>query len=273
MDKPNLKIALRGLAMGMAEVVPGVSGGTIAFITGIYERLINAIKAVSRFPVKVWKTQGLKGVWSHIDGNFLITLAVGMAAGILVGVLGISYLLKTYPPIVWGFFFGLIIASVVYIGGQVKRWRLSEVSLLLSGAVIAYAITILSPAQGSEQFLFVFLAGAIAVSALILPGISGSFILLLLGMYSIILHHAEKIVSMQSIGSIVILGIFMLGCIVGLVLFFQCSELDLQKLSVPNSGAANRIHAGITQSHLALAKSYRMDRQSQWPKSHSNRCR
>ncbi len=219
MNKSNLAIALRGLAMGMAEVVPGVSGGTIAFITGIYERLINAIKSISSVPVGVWKDKGFKAFWTFIDGYFLIALITGMMGGIVIGVLGISYLLENYPPLVWGFFFGLIIASVVYIGRQVDRWSMKEIGFLIAGAIIAYGITIVSPAEGSENLLFVFISGAIAVSALILPGISGSFILLLLGMYPIILHSAENVVSDRSASSALLLIVFIVGCIVGLFLF------------------------------------------------------
>ena len=233
MLKPNLYIALRGLAMGMAEVVPGVSGGTIAFITGIYERLINAIKAVSTLPLGVLKREGIKGLWNYIDGNFLLALILGMAAGILVGVLGISYLLDNYPPIIWGFFFGLIIASVLYIGRQVKKWGLREIAFLISGIIVAFYITIISPAEGSENLIFVFLSGAVAVSALILPGISGSFILLLLGMYSLVLHTAKDVLSNQTPHSILILGIFMVGCLVGLFLFSNVLSWTFKKFRYP----------------------------------------
>ena len=212
-------IIVRGLAMGMAEVVPGVSGGTIAFITGIYERLIDAIKNISNAPVAILRREGLAALWKHIDGNFLVALAIGMVLGILVGVLGISYLLEHYPPIIWGFFFGLIVGSVVYIARQISKWRWQELVLLILGAVIAYTITILSPAQGSDQLWIVFLAGAIAVCALILPGISGSFILLLMGMYPIILHAAKSVLETQDTGAILIMLIFILGCIVGIMIF------------------------------------------------------
>ena len=233
MEKPKFNVALRGLAMGMAEVVPGVSGGTIAFITGIYERLIDAIKAVSSIPVGVLKREGLKGLWTHIDGNFLVALAVGMMLGILVGVLGISYLLEHYPPIIWGFFFGLIIASVIYIGRQVKRWTSKEILFLIAGTFIAYYITIISPAQGSHHPIFVFLSGAIAICALILPGISGSFILLLLGMYSVILHAAKDVVSDQSASAVLIMGVFMLGCVTGLFLFSNVLSWTFKRFRYP----------------------------------------
>ncbi len=205
--------------MGMAEVVPGVSGGTIAFISGIYERLINAIKKVSSFPIKEWRQDGFVGVWKHIDGSFLFQLGLGMVIGILIGVFGISYLLEHYPPIIWGFFFGLIIGSAFYIGQQVDRWDKRQVLFLVSGIAIAYFITVISPAEGSRNLILVFLAGAVAVSALILPGISGSFILLLLGMYTIILHTAKELMISPSAGSMAIVLVFIAGCITGLISF------------------------------------------------------
>ena len=151
MEKSKVFIALKGMAMGMAEVVPGVSGGTIAFITNIYERLIQAIKRISSVPIKMLKDEGFKTFWIYIDGAFLTYLAAGMILGILVGVLGISYLLEHYPSIIWGFFFGLIIGSAIYIGTQIKRWGPVEIIALLVGIVFAYYITIISPTEGSSR--------------------------------------------------------------------------------------------------------------------------
>ena len=219
MKKSPVNNVLKGLAMGMAEVVPGVSGGTIAFITGIYERLINAIKSISSLPVGVLKREGLKGLWKYIDGNFLLTLGIGMIIGVLIGVFGISYLLEKYPPLIWGFFFGLIIGSAFYIGRQVQTWTFREVIFLIIGITVAYLITIMSPAEGTEHLLFVFIAGAIAISALILPGISGSFILLLMGMYTLILHTVKDMLSHQTPHSVLITSVFILGCLTGLFLF------------------------------------------------------
>ncbi|MBK8504498.1 MAG: DUF368 domain-containing protein [Saprospiraceae bacterium] len=215
----NLLTSLKGLAMGMAEVVPGVSGGTIAFITGIYERLIFDIKKITRFPLGIWKYQGFKVFWEHIDGTFLFSLLTGMVLGILVGVLGISYLLEFYPSIIWGFFFGLIIASAIYIARKITRWTYVEILAALIGTAIAYYITIISPTQGTDNLMFVFVSGMIAICALILPGISGSFILLLMGMYTIVLHNAKEMISERSTSSMLLILVFLLGCGVGITLF------------------------------------------------------
>lgn len=203
--------------MGMAEVIPGVSGGTIAFITGIYERLINAIKSVGPDLFKSFKDKGIKGVWETIDGNFLLPLMVGMVGGIVVGVFAISWLLATYPPVVWAFFFGLIIASAIYIGRQIGKWGIGEVVSLTIGAIIAFAITTIAPAQGSESLLFVFFAGMIAISALILPGISGSFILLLMGMYTFIITDTLKpALKTLDPAKLLTMAVFALGCLTGI---------------------------------------------------------
>ncbi len=217
--KQTLFIALKGMAMGMAEVVPGVSGGTIAFITGIYERLINAIKSVGPQAINAFRADGVKGVWQAIDGNFLMALVGGMLVGLVVGVFGISHLLENYPILLWAFFFGLIVASALYIGRQVTNWRIVEIIALIIGAAIAYYITIAVPAQGNEALWFVFISGAIAISALLLPGISGSFILLLMGMYTFIIPTAKDALTTFNSDSLIILVVFALGCAVGLVTF------------------------------------------------------
>ncbi|NBC08382.1 MAG: DUF368 domain-containing protein [Bacteroidetes bacterium] len=222
MEKKSSTLALvfKGMAMGMAEVVPGVSGGTIAFITGIYERLIDTIKHV--LGPEVWRSlrqDGLAAAWQRANGTFLLFLLVGMAAGIVVGVFGITHLLEHYPILLWAFFFGLIVASAVYIGQQVERWRPGEVAGLVVGTIVAYIITIASPAEGNTQLWMVFLSGMIAISALILPGISGSFILLLMGMYTIIIPTIKTALKTLAPESLIVLGVFGLGCLVGLATF------------------------------------------------------
>jgi putative membrane protein len=219
MWKDLISFAWRGMAMGMAEVVPGVSGGTIAFITGIYERLIKSIRNISLFPVQQLRKGGFSQLWRHIDGNFLLALLAGMVVGLVIGIFGISYLLEHYPPLIWGFFFGLIVASVVYIGKKISSWKWVEVLLLIGGTVIAYFITVFSPSEGSQSYPFIFVSGMIAICALILPGISGSFILLLLGMYTFILESVKAVIEDQSLAALMITGVFALGCLVGLALF------------------------------------------------------
>ncbi|MEQ8705896.1 MAG: DUF368 domain-containing protein [Phaeodactylibacter sp.] len=216
----TIGLVLKGMAMGMAEVIPGVSGGTIAFITGIYERLLETIKHI--LGPEVWRTlarEGLVAAWAKANGTFLTTLMAGMVFGIVVGVFGITHLLEHYPIPLWAFFFGLIIASAVYIGRQVGTWKAAEVTGLVAGTILAYVITIASPAEGSTNLGLVFVSGMIAISALILPGISGSFILLLMGMYTIIIPTIKDALKTLAPESLLVLGVFGAGCLLGLATF------------------------------------------------------
>lgn len=225
----KIGIALRGMAMGIAEVIPGVSGGTIALITGIYEKLILTIKRVEPELIKRWKANGLTGVNEYLDISFIFALITGMALGILVGVFAISYLFENYPEPLWGFFFGLIIASSIYIGKQIKKWEFQHVIALILGIVVAYGITLISPASGSESYLYVFISGVVAISALILPGISGSFILLLLGMYTVIIPALKNLISTQDLSDLLMLIVFGLGCLTGLVTFSRVMNYLFQR--------------------------------------------
>jgi len=215
----KIGLMAKGMLMGIAEVIPGVSGGTIAFITGIYERLINAIKGVNPSLLTSFKKDGFGGLWKDLDGWFLTFLMAGMIGGIGIGVVFISYLLEHYPEPLWAFFFGLIVASGIYIGRKVEQWNVSAIVLVVIGFIIAYGITMISPAEGSTHPLMLFVAGAIAVSALILPGISGSFILLLMGMYVIIVPTLKEFGSSPSLEEFKILAIFGLGMLTGLAIF------------------------------------------------------
>ncbi len=205
--------------MGIAEVIPGVSGGTIAFITGIYQRLLNAINAINLGLISRFKKEGLKGVWISIDGNFLLRLFAGMAVGFGLGLFLITYLLDNYPVLIWSFFFGLILASIPLVAKQIKKWSISEWILLFAGAVFVYWITIAAPSQGTESLPFVFLSGVLAVSALMLPGLSGSFVLLLLGMYTIIMPSIKAFIKSPFGPETVMLMVFGLGLLVGLFSF------------------------------------------------------
>lgn len=208
------------MAMGIAEVIPGVSGGTIAFITGIYEELIRTIKRVLGPDwIQAWRKEGLPGAWRTANGTFLLFLLAGMAVGVVFGVLVVSHILETYPVLLWAFFFGLIIASAIYIGRQVGHWGTGQVISLIAAAGVAYWITIASPSQGTGALWFVFISGMIAISALILPGISGSFILLLMGMYTIIIPSMKEVLATQDGQSFIVLVVFGLGCLLGLATF------------------------------------------------------
>lgn len=218
--RTKLALLLKGMAMGVAEVIPGVSGGTIAFITGIYEELIHTIKNIlGTSLIGAWKEGGLRGSWAHANGNFLVFLLSGMAVGVVAGVFGVSHLLENYPEMLWAFFFGLIVASAVYIARQVGSWGPSEIISLVAGTIVAYFITIATPAQGNPALWFVFISGAIAISALILPGISGSFILLLMGMYTFIIPSVKEALQTFSGESLTILLVFGAGCLLGLGTF------------------------------------------------------
>ncbi|MGY5351528.1 DUF368 domain-containing protein [Wenyingzhuangia sp. IMCC45533] len=211
--KDYVVISLKGMAMGAADVVPGVSGGTIAFISGIYEELLTTISNINLSVFKSLKQEGLKATWEKINGNFLLSLLIGIAISVVSLAKGISYLLTTQPILVWSFFFGLVLASVIYVGKQIDRWRIQEILILIVTCTIAYYITIVKPMVSDENsLLFLFLAGALAICAMILPGISGAFILVLLGAYQTILNavHARDLQVIAIVG---------LGTIVGLLSF------------------------------------------------------
>ncbi|MDT8412640.1 MAG: DUF368 domain-containing protein [Vicingaceae bacterium] len=210
--KDYIFIVLKGIAMGAADVVPGVSGGTIAFISGIYEELLETISSFNLQALKVLTNQGIKPFWKHINGSFIATLFLGIAVSIISLAKLITYLLQAHPVLLWGFFFGLIVASVFLVGKKVAEWKLSRVLAIIVGTVIAYFITILNPMENPDTLWFVFISGAIAICAMILPGISGSFILLLLGSYELILSSIKDF----KITTILTFGV---GCVVGLLSF------------------------------------------------------
>ncbi len=198
--------------MGAADVVPGVSGGTIAFITGIYDTLLESIRRVNPSLLGIWKREGFKAAFDHINGFFLIALFGGILTSILSLAKFISWALETHPIPVWSFFFGLIMVSVYHMIKQVEQKTLSRFVFLLLGAVFAYSITVLKPLQMDPTSLNIFFAGCIAICAMILPGISGSFILLLLGMYTPVLGAVKGL-------QLDVMVIFAMGCLIGLLSF------------------------------------------------------
>lgn len=210
--KNYVPVFLKGMAMGIAEIIPGVSGGTIAFITGIYERFIGALQSFDLSLLKTLKTEGVKGAWNKVDGNFLLALVGGMFVSILLFIKIITHLIDTQPLLLWAFFFGLIVASAFYVGKEIPRWSAGNIIALLIGTAIAYYITIASPANGNEALWFIYISGMIAICAMLLPGISGSFILLLMGMYGIVLGGVKNL-------DIPIIIVFALGCITGILSF------------------------------------------------------
>ncbi len=210
--KDYMLLSLKGIAMGAADVVPGVSGGTIAFITGIYEELLETINSVNLSALKKLKTEGLKGFWKHINGNFLIALFLGIAISIISLAKLITHLLEHHAVLLWAFFFGLIISSIYLVGKKIAKWDISKIIGLIVGTAIAFYITLLPPMENPNALWYVFISGAIAICAMILPGISGSFILLLLGSYEMVLGAIKDV-------KLSIIAVFALGCLTGLLSF------------------------------------------------------
>ncbi|MDX5421387.1 MAG: DUF368 domain-containing protein [Hymenobacteraceae bacterium] len=210
--KEYILLFSKGVGMGAADVVPGVSGGTIAFITGIYEELLNSIRSVNGEAIRLLLRFDIAGFWKHINGTFLVVLV----AGILFSVASLSriilFLLVNYPELLWSFFFGLIVASAVVVSKKITRWNWGVVLMGLIGAAIAYYITVATPTQTPEAYWFIFLSGAIAICAMILPGISGSFLLVLLAKYEFILNSVKEL-------KVGVIAVFGLGCITGILAF------------------------------------------------------
>lgn len=210
--KSYITISLKGIGMGAADVVPGVSGGTIAFITGIYEELVTTIANVDLSLLKTWKKDGFGSMWKQLNGNFILALLVGIAISVFTLMRLTNYLLETYPVVVWSFFFGLVLASVWYVGKQIDRWTVKLIVFALLGFVIAFGITLLTPSQGIDHPLYFLLCGAIAICAMILPGISGAFILVLMGGYKSITEAVSEF-------NFQVIGLVGLGAIIGILSF------------------------------------------------------
>ncbi len=230
----KIALMLRGMAMGIAEVIPGVSGGTIAFITGIYEKLLATITRFDLSLLSTFKESGIAGLWDRINGRFLLFLFGGMFLGVVAGIVGVSYLLEHYPEPLWGFFFGLILASALYFMRQsIGEGDIKNILLFLFGCVLAYMIVSISPVRGSENLLYVFFSGALAICALILPGISGSFILLLLGMYTVIIPGIKSLATDFSSSTAIMIVVFALGCLTGILLFSRILSYTFKNYEKP----------------------------------------
>ena len=211
--KEYVVISLKGMAMGAADVVPGVSGGTIAFISGIYEELLNSISSFNFSLINVFKNEGFKSVWIKVNGNFLVSLFVGILISVLSLAKLIESMLENHPIVIWSFFFGLVLASIIYIGKQITKWTKGSFLCLILGAILAFYITTLNPmVSANSSPWFLFLVGMIAICAMILPGISGSFILVLLGAYKPVLNALNT----KDFVSIII---FLVGAVLGLLSF------------------------------------------------------
>ena len=210
--RKNAVLFLKGFVIGSANVIPGVSGGTIALITGVFERMINSIKSFNVTALKLLLKKDIKAFVSHTDLGFLSVLLFGMATSIFTAARVLGYLFENYPIFIWAYFFGLILASIWLVGKTITKINLSTVLFLLLGAFIAASISILSPARENDSFIYLVICGVAAVCSMILPGISGSFVLVLMGNYELVLRSVNElnIINLAAIG---------LGCAIGLPSF------------------------------------------------------
>ena len=215
-----IMVAVKGACMGAADVIPGVSGGTIAFITGIYDKLLASINAIDSTAVKLFFTGKFKEFWKHINGGFLLSLFCGILFSVVTLAGLMQYLLEFHPIQTWAFFFGLIVASSIFILRGIEGWNLKAVLFLVLGVILGVTVCTLSPTTTPDALWFIFLSGAIAICAMILPGISGSFILLILGKYQYIMSTISGLTSGNAIGeSMVVLGVFAVGAVCGILAF------------------------------------------------------
>lgn len=216
-------LSVKGMCMGAADVVPGVSGGTIAFITGIYDELINSIKSINAASLKMFFTGKWGEFWKMINGKFLLFLLAGIGISVFSLAKIITWLLVAYPVLVWSFFFGLVLASTWFVGKDVKERNWKTGLGFLFGAALAFYITVATPAETPSHFLFIFLCGAIAICAMILPGISGSFILVLLGKYFFIMEAVKTL-------DLKVIAIFGMGACVGITSFSRLLSYALSHM-------------------------------------------
>ena len=208
--------------MGAADVVPGVSGGTIAFIVGIYEELINSIKSINTENLRLLFRGQFSSFWEGINANFLLSIVLGIGISIFSLAKIITYLLVNQPILVWAFFFGLVLASTWFVAKEIKQWQVKTAVSFVIGAVLAYYITVATPAETPTHPLFIFLCGAIAICAMILPGISGSFILVLLGKYFYIMEAVKSF-------RITVMLPFMAGAVIGITTFSRVLSFALRR--------------------------------------------
>ncbi|AOR25328.1 membrane protein (DUF368) [Formosa sp. Hel3_A1_48] len=205
-------LVFKGMAMGAADVVPGVSGGTIAFISGVYEELIATLNSINLNSLKTLKLQGVSATWKRINGNFLLALFGGILLSILSLSKLVAWLLHEEPVLLWAFFFGLVLASIIFVLKKINQWNSAVFLGLILGGVFAYQLTQLNALGNSDSNWYLFLSGAIAICAMILPGISGAFILVILGSYANVLQALND----KDIAKITI---FMTGALIGILSF------------------------------------------------------
>ena len=197
--KDYIMLGVKGACMGGADVIPGVSGGTIAFITGIYDEFVGSIAKVDTEAVKLLLKGKIRDFWNHINGWFLLSVGAGIGVSVVALAGLMQMLLSTFPIQTWAFFFGLIVASSIFILRGISGWKVREVLLVIFGVILGTTVCTLSPTQTPDALWFIFISGAIAICAMILPGISGSFILLILGKYQYIMGVISGLVAGEDI--------------------------------------------------------------------------
>ena len=216
----NITVAVKGACMGAADVIPGVSGGTIAFIMGIYDEFVGSLASINAEAVRMLMKGQFKAFWKHINGGFLLSLFIGIGISVISLAGLMQMFLSDFPIQTWAFFFGLIVASSIFILRGIKGWKTGEVLLLILGILLGVTVCTLSPTQTPEGLWFIFLSGAIAICAMILPGISGSFILLILGKYQYIMGAISSLASGNDVGrNLLIIGTFLIGAAIGILAF------------------------------------------------------
>lgn len=209
----NIVVALKGFAMGAANVIPGVSGGTIALLTGIFNELIDSLNAI--MSISTWKLLikgNFKEFWNTINGTFLLWLAIGVIISVFSLAKLMEYVLAHHPVQTWAFFFGLIVVSAIFLLCDIKEWKGLDVIWLVLGVALGAFICLMSPTETTSDLWFIAVCGAIAICTMILPGISGSFILVLFGKYEYIMKAVSEL-------NIPVLLVFALGCVIGIVAF------------------------------------------------------
>ncbi len=215
--------ALKGVSVGIANVIPGVSGGTLMVITGIFERVINAIKSFDLTALKLLLNFKIKDLIKYIDFYFLLAIGTGMIIAILSIARLFEFLFKNYPVYIWAFFFGLIAPSVYYVGKTIKKWNFITFFLFVAGVTFAIFLAFINPATQNDNLIYVFICGMLSITAMILPGISGSFILLLMGNYYLIVIKSINEMNLS------ILIPFATGCVVGIIAFAHLLSIILKK--------------------------------------------
>lgn len=221
-----LILYLKGMLMGAADLVPGVSGGTIALITGIYKELLQSINSISLTNLKLWKQEGLKSVWKKLNGPFLLAIFGGILSSILLLSRILEWLIENHPLVLWSFFFGLLIASIIYLFKAELSFSMLNLMYVCFGAVISFMVTQLNGGANQTSLWYLFLSGFIGISAMILPGLSGAYVLVVMGVYQTVLSNVRIFQDLilnfdqtQFSNTASILGVFILGILVGIKVF------------------------------------------------------